>query len=223
MKRNIFTGLALLIFPIAFIAVFFLIAGTEHGATCWMGVGFLMLAYAIKILAPLITTQSRESYIMGLTTSKVTTPYFIAQFVYSLILMIGDFEEWKIPLVIEIILSAGFIGYIAYLLVYNERTAVAENKREENVAGIKALISQAKSIYDRAQLPETKKYAKAVYDEINSCPSRTTPELKELDNSIAYALNVFNQTVIYDDAAGARDSANKAIALIKMRKEQSKY
>ena len=104
MKSNIYKIISGILFPVAFVSLFFVIGGTEHGTTCWIGFASIILSYVILIAVPLFIPNSQSSYLFGTTSGTVTGIFFSVQFVIGLIFVICDFDKWKIALIIEMVL-----------------------------------------------------------------------------------------------------------------------
>lgn len=222
MKSNIYRIISGILFPIVFVALFFVIGGTEHGVTCWIGFGSTMIAYIMLVAVPLLIPNSQSAYLFGMTSGTITGIFFAAQFVLGLIFMISDFEKWKIALVIEIILFVITLFFMLQLLQTDESTAKKEIKHQQEVYSVKNLVIKSKMIVDRATDSDIKKCVRNVYDELNSCPTSSNPQVKAIDSSISYSLDVLNQSVMSGDLNNVKASASSVIALIKERKSLSR-
>lgn len=222
MKSNIYRIISGILFPIVFVALFFVIGGTEHGITCWIGFGATMLAYIMMIAVPLLIPNSLSAYLFGMTSGTITSIFFVVQFVLGLIFMISDFEKWKIALIIEIVMFVIAILFMLQLLQADETTAKKEVKHQQEVYSVKSLVIKSKMIVDRATDSDIKKCVRNVYDELNSCPTSSNPKVKAIDGSISYSLDVLNQSVMAGDLNSVKASATSVTALIKERKSLSR-
>ena len=222
MKSNIYRIISGILFPIVFVALFFVIGGTEHGVTCWIGFGSTMLMYIMLVAVPLLTPNSQSSYLFGMTSGTITGIAFAVQFIFGLIFMISDFEKWKIALVIEIVIFVVFILFMLQLLQTDEVTAKKELKHQQEVYSVKNLVIKTKMIVDRATDSEIKRCVRNVYDELNSCPTSTNSQVKAIDDSISYSLDVLNQSVMTGDLNSVKASAISVTSLIKERKSLSR-
>ena len=101
MKSIIYKIISGILFPVAFVSLFFVIGGTEHGTTCWIGFASIILSYVMLIAVPLFIPNSQSSYLFGTTSGTVTGIFFSVQFVIGLIFVICDFDKWKIALIID--------------------------------------------------------------------------------------------------------------------------
>ena len=222
MKSNIYRIISGILFPIVFVALFFVIGGTEHGATCWIGFASIILSYIMIIAVPLLIPNSQSSYLFGMTSGTITSIFFSVQFILCLVFMISDFENWKIALVIEVILFVITIIFMLQLLQTDEVTAEKEAKHNKEVYSVKSLVIKAKLIVDRTTDSEIKRCIRNVYDELNSCPTSSNAQVKAIDDSISYGLDVLNQTVMSGDKNAVKSSVASLTSLIKERKSLSK-
>lgn len=222
MKSNIYKIISGLLLPIAFIALFFIIGGTEHGKTCWIAFASVVISYAMLIAVPLFIPNSQSTYLFGVTSGTVTGVFFAIQFVISMIFMISDFEKWKIALIVEMILFAGVIFLLLQLLQADEITAKKEQKHEQEVYSVKNLVFKAKTIFDAATDIEIKKYAKSVYNELNTCQTSSNSQIKMIDETINLNLDNLSQFAMVGDVEKTKSVASSLITLIKKRKVLSK-
>lgn len=128
MKSNIYKIISGILFPVAFVSLFFVIGGTEHGTTCWIGFASIILSYVMLIAVPLFIPNSQSSYLFGTTSGTVTGIFFSAQFVIGLIFVICDFDKWKIALIIEMVLFVIMIFFTLQLFQIDEATAKKRSK-----------------------------------------------------------------------------------------------
>ena len=223
MKSNVYKIITGVIIPIVYTVAFLLIGGTDHGPSAWIGYGFTMFAFIAWLAIPLLTPNSTSSYLFAATSATILGAYLGVQFVTGLILMIGDFENYAIGLVIELIILAIFAVVFFQSLRTDEVTAAKEQKLEAEVSAVRVLVSKSKLIVDRASDFEIRKMAQNVYDEIKSCPVHSNGQVKAIEDSISFSLETLNQAVMSGDKEATATAARNAISLIKERKELSKY
>lgn len=222
MKSNIYKIISGLLLPIAFIALFFIIGGTEHGKTCWTAFASVVISYAMLIAVPLFIPNSQSAYLFGVTGGAVTSIFFIIQFVISMIFMISDFEKWKIALIVEIIFFIGVIFILLQLFQADEITARKEQKHEQETYSVKKMLFKANSIFDTATDIEIKKCVKSVCDELSTCPTSSNSQIKAIDETINISLDDLGQFAMVGDIEKTKSIAYSLVALIKKRKVLSK-
>ncbi len=222
MKSNIYKIISGILFPVAFVFLFFVIGGTEHGVTCWIGFASIILSYVMLIAVPLFIPNSQSSYLFGTTSGTVTGIFFSVQFVIGLIFVICDFDKWKIALIIEMVLFVIMIFFTLQLFQIDEATAKKEVKHSQEVYSVKNLSLKAKMIFNSTTDIEIKKYVKSVCNELNSCPTSSNFQVMAIDDSIGFSLDALSQSVMSGDINSVKASASSVIALIRKRKLLSK-
>lgn len=222
MKITIYNVLSLVLFPIAFVSLFFVIGGSDHGATCWIGFGFILFSYLMMTLIPLLAPKTKSAHIFGTTSATLNAIYFGINFALGLLFMIKDFEEWKYPLLAEIVLFVIFLVFLLQVLKTDEVTAAKEIKHEAEVSAVKEMVSKAKMIMDSTNDMEIKRSVQMVYNELNTCPTNSNANVRDIDQAISYNLSNLNVAVMSNDLKATQDSAASTILLIKKRKENSR-
>lgn len=222
MKNSILRVISGILFPIIFVALFFIIGGSDHGATCWIGFGSILLVYAVIVASTLLIPNTQSSYLFGATGSVVTGIFFTVQFIVGMVFMIGDFENWKVPIIIEIVLIAVMIFLLLQLHQADEATAQKENKQQGEAYSVKIFVVKTQMIINRTSDSEIKRCVKNVYDELNSCQTSGNPKVKSLDDSISYSLDALNQAVMSNNIESVKSAADAVIKLAKERKMLSR-
>lgn len=77
---------------------------------------------------------------------------------------------------------------------------------------------KAKTIFDAATDIEIKKYAKSVYNELNTCPTSSNSQIKAIDETINISLDDLGQFAMVGDIEKTKSIAYSLVALIKKRK-----
>ncbi len=223
MKININRLLLTILFPVVFIFLFFLFAGTVHGATCWIGFAFAIFSFLVFMATPMFVSKSKSSHIFGFTAATMTGLYFGITFIFSVVFMIWDFEQWAFAVGAEIILLVAFLLLFLPVLSADEKTAADENIKQEQIYSVKAFATKAKLIAQKTTDLQIRKMVGSVYDELNSMPSNTNSSTCSVDSSISQSLNDLERAVDCADSAEIKQISDKLIFLIRERKELSKY
>ena len=74
MKSIIYKIISGILFPVAFVSLFFVIGGTEHGTTCWIGFASIILSYVMLIAVPLY--QIHKVHIFLAQQAELLQEYF---------------------------------------------------------------------------------------------------------------------------------------------------
>ena len=223
MKSNIYRIILGILFPILFVTFFLVFAGTEHGATCWIGFGVVLFSYCFMMFAPLLVPVSKSTHLFSVTGASLTSLYFVVNFIVGLIFMFLDFEEWKYALVGEVLLLVVFLVIFLPVLISDEETAKKENAQKQDVYAIKTLVTKVKLIAGKTTDLENKKQILKLYDEINSCPSTSNSAVKSIDESIGIGLEKLEIAVFENNNEDFDELIVELMTLTKERKEFSKY
>ncbi len=216
--KTVYNILSIILFPIVFVTLFFVIGGSEHGDTCWIGFGFTLFSYLLVLLMPLLTPKAKSTHLFRTTSAALNAVYFGINFVIGLLFMIKDFDEWKYPLLVEIILFVLFFVYLLQVLRIDEVTAAKEIKHEKEVSAVKELVNKTKMIMDSTNDMQIKKVVQLVYNEINTCSTKSNSSVKEIDEAIEYSLGNLNSAVLLGNLSSVQNAAKSTISLIKNRK-----
>ena len=217
-KNNIFRIIALVVFPVLFIFCFFLLAGFEHGATCWIGFSFIILSTIAYFATPFFLPVSRNTYLFGLTTGALSVIYLAASIFLNLIFLIADFENWKIPLVLELVLITAYMVMVFRLYSANVETAQKENKKQADINQIRTLTAKAKTILNSTVSTETRTMIQRVYDELDTCPLKRNSETDDIDKMIAADLDQLQYAVSMNDMEAVQMVSLRIVQLAKNRK-----
>lgn len=222
MKSNVYRVLFGVLFPIAFLFLFFLAAGFEHGTTCWIGLGFIMFSYLFMMITPLFVPASKSSHIFSVTSGSMSTGYFALNLVAGLVFMIWDFEQWKIAIGVEVVLLVVFLLMFLPMLITDEATAKKENAQQRQIYTVKLFTSRVKVIADTAADLQIKKEVQRVYGELSSCPSKSNNATNSVDGAISQAIDHLENIARSGDYEATRKQCAVLSDLVRRRKEFSK-
>lgn len=216
--KSFYNILSVILFPIVFVTLFFVIGGSEHGVTCWIGFAFTIFSYLLISLVPLLAPKTKSAHFFRMTSATLNAIYFGINFVIGLLFMIKDFDQWEYPLLVEIILFVLFFVYLLQVLRIDEVTAAKEIKHQKEVSAIKDLVNKTKMIIDITNDMQIKKNVQLVYNEINTCSTKSNKSVKKIDEAIEYSLDNLQSAVLLGDLSSVQNAAKSTIDLIKKRK-----
>lgn len=122
MKKNIlFVGLIDLIIAVCFNAIFFI--NIKNPITqIWISYGFINFAFLMMILSPLVTKNSKSTYLFSVVNTSVSTVYYIATIVFGLVCIFSRKLSVNLTLTIFIILTAIYLIIFLSMLIIERRT-----------------------------------------------------------------------------------------------------
>ena len=216
-KKNVLWGILNLIFMIVFNALFFVLGGVEHNASVWMSYGFIHFAYLMLLLTPKLIRKGKSTAVFGFSLYSISVIYFLIEFVTGIIFILVSPESFKTALLVQLCI-AGFYGImlVSHMLA-NEYTAVAEEKRQPQIAYIKNASAKVKALLESIGDKETKKIVERVYDAIYSSPVKSHPDLEQMENHILQSVNELVDSVSTGINENIIQVANSLIVLINER------
>lgn len=223
MKSNLYRIILGLLVPILLVFLLFLFMGFEHGTTFWIGLCFGVFSYILMMAIPFFIPKSKSSHLFGFTSSATTSMYFGINIVVGLVLIFWDFAQWKIALGIEIVLLVAFLVLFLPILIVDEETARKETIRQRQIYTIKNMISQVQIIANKTTDMQTKKNVLRVYDELNSCPSKSNSATNSIDERIFKEIENLNSAINSNDYTEINILVEKLLRIIKERKEYSRF
>lgn len=199
MKKSIFNILLALIFLVVFNTVFFIIGGAEHPASVWISYGFIHFSYVMVLITPLFVRKSSSASVFGLSLYAVSSVYFFAEFAAGLIFVLIESETYTAALVTQIIIAGIYAAALLSNLSANEKTADSVERRENEVAYIKAAASRIKYLAGKASDKNANRQIKIIYDLLNSSQTHSDAAVKVLEQQIEDKISELENAVAADE------------------------
>lgn len=213
-----------LIFLVVFNTVFFILGGTEHVASVWISFGFINFSYLMILLTSLLTCKKANSRVFGLVLYSISTVYFFLAFVVGIIFILLKLNSYKIPFVIQFIMAAIFAAIFLVNLIANETTAEATEIHKREVAFIKRASFQVKAFIGCFESEKTNKAIEKLYDLIHSSPSKSSANVKEIEDDIlrkiskiGYYIEVKNEEAVLNEVKATTLLVEKRNVELKMQ------
>ncbi|MDR2546413.1 MAG: hypothetical protein LBC96_02745 [Lachnospiraceae bacterium] len=188
-KKDILKIVLLLIFPVIFNIFFYVIGGTQHNTSVWISYVFVHIAYLSLIIAPKLISQGKSQAVFGFTLYAVTTVYFIIAFVIAVLFILIAPEKHTAALLLQLLLTAIYIAVFISNIMFNERTATAEEARQVEIAYVKDAAAKLKELKAGINDRNTKKAVERVYDSVYSSPVKSHPSLSQLESDILQSID----------------------------------
>jgi len=187
------------IFLILFNTLFFVIGGKEHNASVWISYGFIHFAYIMLLVTPLLVRKFKNVAIFGYPLLTISTTYFLIQLVVGVVFILLALSGYKTALLVQICLAGLYGILLTIYMLANEYTAIAEEKRQVEIAYVKEASVKVKSLLDYIKDKELKKKVERVYDIISSSPVKTHEKLADVENVILQSIYELEKAVSDDD------------------------
>jgi hypothetical protein len=188
-----------LIFLLVFNAIFFLSGGTGHNVSVWISYGFIHFAYLMLLLTPLLIRKCKSAAVFGFSLYSISAVYFIVEFVAGMIFIFVTPESSVAALLVQLCIAALYGVMLISHIIANERTADAEETRQNKIASIKDTSAKLKSLLGRISDKEAKKKVEKVSDMICSLPVQSYPNLAQMENRILQAINELEDAISRGD------------------------
>jgi len=221
-KKKILWIILSLIFIVIFNTIFFVIGGFKHNSSVWISYGFIHFAYFMLLLTPILTRKGKRADIFGLSIYSISTTYFIITFIIGLIFILIAPESNVAALLIQLC-TVGIYGIILLSnLIANERTADAEEKRQDEIAYVKNASMKLKVLLENTNPKTVNKSIEKVYDAVCSSPVKSHPNLAQLEISIMDSINILEDNIEAGNEDNAKSVANSMLKAVNERNAKLK-
>lgn len=199
MKKSILRILLGLVFLAVFNAVFFMAGGAEHSASVWISYGLIHFSYLMVLITPLLVRKSSSAAVFGISLYAVSSVYFFTEFAAGLVFILVAGESYTAALVTQIIIAGIYAVALLSNLSANEKTADSVERRENEVAYIKAAASRIKYLAGKASDKNANRQIERIYDLLNSSQTHSDAAVKVLEQQIADKISKLENAVAADE------------------------
>ena len=147
------------------------------------------------LLTPVLTRKGKRSDIFGLSTYSVSTAYFIFAFIVGVIFILVAPEGNIAAILVQLCIACLYGIILIPIMIANERTADAEEKRQYEIAYVKDVSMKLKVILENINDKAMKKSLEKVYDAVNSSPVKSHPNLAQIEISIMDSINILEDNI----------------------------
>ena len=217
-KSKIISILTRLLFPIAFSAIFFIVAGFEHENSVWIAYAMIMIAYFMFAFTPLFTKGGKTALETGAPLAIVSGANFALHFVVGLIFMLVAPENCKFEIILYIILIAIYLGVFLALMFANTHTESSSARQAKEVFYIRNEASKLKMLIGRASDAELNRLLETASDTIHSGPSRSGGNAASVEASITMKVMEIEMAINEARVDDAKKSCRELVYLIEERK-----
>ncbi len=220
MKNKVLTILMELVFLIVFNVIFFVVIGTDRGATGWVCYAFIHISYLTLILTPFMVKEGKSKAVFGYPLYYLSGIYFFLELAVGVTFLLVKTIDFKIALLVQLIMFGIYLVLFIANMKANESTAAAEAKREGQLQYVKSVTLRLQSVLGTISDPALKKKVERAYDTVRTSPVATVPEAWEAENSIVQMIGQLEQAVVAGDNGTAGLLADRIIQTAEMRNRQ---
>lgn len=205
------------VFVIVFLIFFFSLSGTDNSTSVWIAFGGILLSYAALLCTPLMVSKSKAAADYRRPLFVASLGYFIVSFIVGIIVMIAQPEADRAVLLTYIALLAIYAVILLVNLLANEHTASQERTREVELKYVKAAAARLKLLMDATKDKTLSKKIEEAYDLISTSPSKSSPSVKSLEDSIFHILSDIEVLNPIKDGDSIMQSIERIISLATKR------
>ena len=218
MKRTNFFWLSLdTVFVIVFLVFFFTLSGTDNNTAVWISFGAILLSYVVLLCTPLMVRKSSVSTDYRRPLFVSSSAYFLITLIIGELVMIVQPEKHTATLLINVTLFVLFAIFMLANLLSNEHDADQQAKREEELKYIKDSSARLKMLMGTVKDKTLAKKIEEAYDLISTSPSKSSPAVKPLEDSIIQGIADIEGSDSSTDTVAMMQSIEMIISLATKR------
>jgi mannitol-specific phosphotransferase system IIBC component len=206
-----------LLFLVVFNLVFFVTGGTEHNASVWISYGFIHFSYFMVLLFPRLIRKSRSASVFGYAIGTIGIGYFILELIIGISFMLAAPENWRIALIVQIIIAFIYAFLLLSHMIANERTAENEARSQTEIQYMKTAASDVSSIMSNTTDAVLKKRIEKVFEAIKYSPTRSHSLVSDIEKDIVEGIDSLRSSVAADDKATSDKQVDSLLRLVSER------
>ena len=201
----------------AFVVIFniiFFAAVSQFTAARWVSWLFIHLAYALLLVASRTIWKSGEGLVFGYPKLVVAIACFLAEFFIGMVFIIANPSGVVFPLLVQLILVAGF-GYIYGALLMSEgSTTELQKKTAREVHFIRDFSLRLQAAMKAAEDPALRKDIERVYDAVRNAQVNSTPSVADIEEELLKLADAISDAVANSSPDEISGFVKKTQALI---------
>lgn len=196
-----------LVFLVVFNLAFFVLTGVEHPVSVWIAYAFIHVAFVLMFLVPYLANggSSRQVYVVALGFSS--TVFFLLQLAVGIVVIAMAPADYKVSLVIQVVLLGISVGVLAANVAANDCTATQVERHESEVAFIKDVSERLKPLPAKVRDRDAARLVEKAYDVVHASPSKSTPEIAFIERDIVASVGKLEHAVATQDVSAIKEAA----------------
>lgn len=220
-KTNILWIMMDLIFLIVFNTIYFMVGASRYGSAAWISYGFIHFAYLMLLFTPIFTRKTKNTAVLGFPIVSISSTYFLLEFIVGVILIIINPEGFKVPLVIQMIVTAFYLILLLSHMIANEHTADSIERHEAELKYVKESSARLRMIIDSISDRNLRKNVEKAYDVIHASQVHSNLSVRNIELEVINLIGILRNQVS-SDPEQAITTINKIIQLAEERNIQLK-
>ena len=220
-KTNILWIMMDLIFLIVFNTIYYMVGVSRYESAAWISYGFIHFSYLMMLFTPILTRKTKNTAILGFPIVSISSTFFLIEFIVGVILILINPVGFKLPLVIQMIITAIYLVLLLSHLIANEHTADSIERHEVELKYVKESSARLKSIIDSISDRNLRKNVEKAYDVIHASQVRSNLSVRNIELEVINLIGVLRNQVS-SNPEQAVVTTNKIIQLAEERNIQLK-
>ena len=190
-----------LVFLAVFNAVFFIAGGTDHPKSVWLAYAFIHIAYLLLVATSFLVKENSQKVVMGMPLYTVSTIYFALSFVINLIFVFAKPETLTACLIINIILTGFYVASMLTLVMANDATQAAVDRREKELMYVNEASGRLKAMQESAGDEALARKIERVYDLVRNSQVKSSQGVHNQERNVLRMLDELEYLVESKDPA----------------------
>lgn len=192
-----------------------------HTAAAWISYLFAHIAFLAMVFAPLLTTPGIRAEDSRFNLQMIAVIYFLAEvlavWVFSEVLPFG----WRLALVLQLAALIVFVVLVFGSAAADRDTEQAARRKKAEVGRLRECCAVLEDVMPQMNDPAQRRQVKLLYDQLHASPTRSVPEVQELEQSILEGLEQLQE--LQQDASAFDAKVQSLQAQVVKRNQILKY
>jgi len=182
MKRRKGNGATVLVFPVVFNLLFFLLKPDFSQVAVWVNYAAIHAAYVLLAIRP--KDEDRQLPLLGLSLRLVCFWYFIYALVAGVALIAAEPDLLWLTLVLQLIPAGLIVLLMAVMQNANQRTEINDTQARQQISFIRINSETLRRAMDQALEEPAKNALERLYTALQASPSKSHESVAALEADI---------------------------------------
>lgn len=183
------------IFLVVFNFIFLLTAGTDHPMSVWISYIFIHVAYLMILVAPLLTRKTKHTELLRMPLILVSKVHFGITFVVGLLFILLCLENFKVNLIIHVVITAAYLVVLIFNIIANEHTVQSNERHEQEMEYVRGSADQLKGIMDSVSDSKLRKKVERIYDLVSTSPVRSDASVRSVEWNVMNLIGELRESI----------------------------
>ncbi len=217
MNNRFLMALAVLVFPVLFNLLFFMLGGTEHPASVWLSYAFIHVAYACLAVLPAFCRVRQGLAVLAASLYYMPLGYFLAELALGLVWILLAPEATTWPLLTQSLLFAAFFVAQLAMVMANKATTASLDRQEEESLFLRQLTEQLRSRLAGLRGSDARPQVERCYEALVNSSVQSCPEAAAAEAGLQAAVAELCAAIDAGQGKGVEALADKVQAAVRER------